>query len=119
MSTHAGKEHAMTAERFLERVVQRIRRHITEVDSIELIGSRARGDARPNSDWDILITTSNPCERRAVPGKLKRYSSRVHYSIQGRIHNTPFDPHAQVLVLWKRSVGPPPTQAAIAKVEGQ
>jgi len=38
-------------------------------DKIILFGSRARGDARPNSDFDVLVIkeSSEPRYRRSVP----------------------------------------------------
>lgn len=44
-------------------ISQLIRKHVNSVDpetEVILYGSRARGDARSDSDWDILLLTSNP-----------------------------------------------------------
>jgi len=44
-------------------IKNKIKETITNVDpNVEIIlyGSRARGDERPNSDWDILILTDYP-----------------------------------------------------------
>jgi uncharacterized protein len=53
-------------------LVRDIVRRIVETaqpDKIILFGSRARGDARPNSDFDVLVIkeSSEPRYRRSVP----------------------------------------------------
>lgn len=43
-----------------KHIIQRLLNSIHQIDpsaEIILFGSRARGDARPDSDWDILILT--------------------------------------------------------------
>lgn len=48
----------MTDELFL----QEVKRYVQEIDpqaEVWLFGSRARGDAREDSDWDFLILTDN------------------------------------------------------------
>ncbi len=45
-----------------QHISQLIRQHVNSVDpstEVILYGSRARGDARSDSDWDILLLTSN------------------------------------------------------------
>jgi uncharacterized protein len=52
----------MTKRAFLRAVKQTI----LELDpqaEVWLFGSRARGDARPDSDWDFLILTDKPVDR--------------------------------------------------------
>jgi uncharacterized protein len=45
-------------------------------EQVWLYGSRARGDARPDSDWDLFIVTPDATEERdlnpAVAGELRR-----------------------------------------------
>ncbi len=46
-------------------IIQLIRKNISMIDpkaEIILYGSRARGDDRPDSDWDILILTDYPVD---------------------------------------------------------
>ncbi|MCY0879659.1 MAG: nucleotidyltransferase domain-containing protein [Firmicutes bacterium] len=47
-----------------DRVVERIVTHFPAVERIILFGSHARGDARPDSDWDFLIIM--PSEERTI-----------------------------------------------------
>lgn len=56
----------MTDEQFL----QEVKRYVHEIDpqaEVWLFGSRARGDAREDSDWDFLVLTDLP-----VNGAFKR-----------------------------------------------
>jgi predicted nucleotidyltransferase len=52
----------------LDEIVRRLVEAI-DPDRIILFGSRARGDARPDSDVDLLIIkdTAEPVYRRAIP----------------------------------------------------
>jgi uncharacterized protein len=46
-------------------ILQRVKHNISEIDpsaKVILFGSRARGDERKDSDWDILILTSYPVD---------------------------------------------------------
>ena len=46
-----------------EIIVQKVKQSILSIDKdaeIILFGSRARGDARPDSDWDFLFLTTKP-----------------------------------------------------------
>ena len=48
-----------------EIVLARIKNRVKEIDplaDIILYGSRARGDFRPGSDWDILILVNSPAD---------------------------------------------------------
>jgi predicted nucleotidyltransferase len=58
----------MQQDQVLEQVVKRITATI-QPDRIVLFGSRARGDARSGSDYDLLVIrqSSEPRYRRAVP----------------------------------------------------
>ncbi|MBO0936303.1 nucleotidyltransferase domain-containing protein [Fibrella sp. HMF5335] len=52
----------MTDAEFL----QAVKRSVQEIDpqaEVWLFGSRARGDARPDSDWDFLMLTDKPVNR--------------------------------------------------------
>ena len=45
----------MTQAEVLQAVVTRTRQTWPEVERVLLFGSRARGDARPDSDYDLLL----------------------------------------------------------------
>ncbi len=70
----------MTDAEFL----QAVKRSVHEIDpqaEVWLFGSRARGDARPDSDWDFLVLTEKPVDR------LFKYQLRDHlYDIE--LHNS-------------------------------
>lgn len=57
-------------------VVERIVAHFPEVERIVLFGSRARGDARPDSDWDFLVVMPSTT-RRAARGIAVRRVARM------------------------------------------
>jgi len=58
----------MRTDRLLDEIVDRIRR-VLGPERIVLFGSRARGEARPDSDYDFLVITESgePRYRRAAP----------------------------------------------------
>jgi predicted nucleotidyltransferase len=56
-------------------VILRVSRELgLEVDDIILFGSRARGDFRADSDWDVLVVLSRPLERKV---ELEAYK-KIH-----------------------------------------
>ncbi len=61
----------MTDAEFL----QEVKRSVREIDpqaEIWLFGSRARGDARDDSDWDFLVLTEKPVDRN-LKNQLRDY----------------------------------------------
>ena len=52
---------------------QRIKQNVLEVDpraEVWLYGSRARGTARPDSDWDVLVLSPNATLTTAEEGRF-------------------------------------------------
>jgi predicted nucleotidyltransferase len=52
-------------KRKTQHISKMIRNYINTIDpgaDVILYGSRARGDERPDSDWDILILTNNAAD---------------------------------------------------------
>ncbi len=67
----------MTAQRLAE-ILRRIRAELAaalgdELDSVLLYGSQARGDARPDSDIDVLIIMRGPFD----PADLRRRTAPI------------------------------------------
>jgi predicted nucleotidyltransferase len=59
------QQHSLRTRNFLEQVQHVVHAVVPESDVI-LYGSRARGDARPTSDWDFLILLEDPINRSVV-----------------------------------------------------
>jgi uncharacterized protein len=57
-----------TGEQILSEIVSRLRQE-SGIEKIVLFGSRARGQARPESDYDLLVVkrSDEPRHRRAAP----------------------------------------------------
>lgn len=53
----------------LEEIVRRIVA-VADPDRIVLFGSRARGDAAPDSDWDFLVVKSGVPHRRRLAQQI-------------------------------------------------
>lgn len=61
---------------FLNKIKEQVLKE-DENASVILFGSRARGDYREDSDWDILVLTS-----KHVDGDLKRRISNEIYDVE-------------------------------------
>lgn len=68
----------MTDAEFL----QAVKRSVLEVDpqaEVWLFGSRARGDARDDSDWDFLVLTDKPAQK-ALKEQIRDNLFEVEFS---------------------------------------
>jgi len=65
-----------------ETVLNVAKENNVEIDKIILFGSRARGDYREDSDWDILIVTKERLDRRKY---LKVYSKIIDFLYENNI----------------------------------
>ena len=84
----------MTDAEFL----QAVKRSVLEIDpqaEVWLFGSRARGDARPDSDWDFLVLTPKPAN-----GTYKR-------QVRDQLYDVGFDTnHPISTIIQSRSDAP-------------
>jgi len=71
-----------------KKILARIRQTVLEIEpgaTVLLYGSRARGDARPISDWDVLVLLDGPvggARSMAVYDRLVRLSTGPDDGIQ-------------------------------------
>ena len=68
----------MTDTEFL----QEVKRSVHQIDpeaEVWLFGSRARGDARDDSDWDFLVLTDKPVDRN-LKNQLRDYFYEIELS---------------------------------------
>lgn len=66
-------------------LLQRIREAIHDIEptaQVILYGSRARGDAQPDSDWDLLVLLGGPVDHyRAAAVRHRLYSLELEADI--------------------------------------
>lgn len=55
LEKRTSKLKAMDSQVVLNKIIERAKEILPEDARLVLFGSRARGDARPDSDWDLLI----------------------------------------------------------------
>lgn len=71
----------MYDKKVLEKIINAILQVITP-DKIVLFGSRARGDARENSDYDILVIKANIKNERDMAKKLYRNMRGINAGVE-------------------------------------
>ena len=73
MEGRQSHEHPKTLQQIRRCIEEELKRAGLKVVSIYLFGSRARGQARPDSDWDFLVVVDRPLsgpERRRITGRV-------------------------------------------------
>ena len=86
-------------ERVLDTILREYRRRLEEIYGprllrLVLFGSRARGDADPDSDIDVLIVLSGPFDDWAETQRTSKVTSKVSIKFDtdiARIFATPKD----------------------------
>jgi len=53
-----------TLKKIKETILDVSKKHNVKINKVVLFGSRARGDYRESSDWDILIVTEEKLDRK-------------------------------------------------------
>jgi len=62
----------------IKRVIMDVAKEMeVEIDKIILFGSRARGDYREDSDWDILVVTKRKLDREKMISFLSKVYLRL------------------------------------------
>jgi uncharacterized protein len=64
----------------LKEITRRIR-EVSDPEQIILFGSRARGDARPDSDVDLLVIKDDVESTRAEAGRIYRALSGIPFPV--------------------------------------
>ncbi|MBO0930683.1 nucleotidyltransferase domain-containing protein [Fibrella aquatilis] len=96
----------MTDPEFL----QAVKRSVLEIDpqaEVWLFGSRARGDARPDSDWDFLVLTEKHVNwgfKSQVRDQLYEIGFRTNHIISTVIQSTTDSPFWMVTELYQNVV---------------
>lgn len=76
-------------------ILERFRVAVTEiygdrVERVVLFGSRARGDAQPDSDYDVAVFLRDMPDRMAEMNRLAGVVTDILYSGGGFIHAMPY-----------------------------
>jgi predicted nucleotidyltransferase len=62
----------------------------TQIERVVLFGSRARGDARPESDYDVVVFLSNMSDRFAELYRLADLSTDILGDTGEFVHAMPY-----------------------------
>ena len=77
--------------------IRQLKREIMPNERVILFGSQARGDARPDSDWDLLILLNKP------DGEFHDFDNYGYpFSKIGWNYNTHISPIIYTIAEWER-----------------
>ena len=85
----------MTAATLNDPILERFRAAVTEIygdrlERVVLFGSRARGDAEPDSDYDVAVFLRDMPDRFAEMNRLAEVVTDILYSDGRFIHAMPW-----------------------------
>ena len=87
----------MSDKTLLAKLEELAKQLSSSVSDVILFGSRARGDARPDSDWDLLILINKD---HLVPDDFSRYA--YPFMLLGFDHNMMVNPLMYTKNDWER-----------------
>ncbi|MDR0871872.1 MAG: nucleotidyltransferase domain-containing protein [Prevotellaceae bacterium] len=77
--------------------IQTLKRQILPDEKVYLFGSQARGDARPDSDWDLLVLLNKPKK------EFEDYDNYAYpFTEMGWKYDTYISPKVYTVSDWKR-----------------
>lgn len=85
----------MASKAFNDPILERFRAAVTEMygdwlERLVLFGSRARGDAQPDSDYDVAVFVRDMGDRIAEMDRLADLSTNILDETGEFIHATPY-----------------------------
>jgi predicted nucleotidyltransferase len=90
-----GYRFQMASKAPADPILQRFRAALNDLygdrlERVVLYGSRARGDARPDSDYDVAVFLRDMPDRFAEMKRLAEVTRDILYSVGGVIHAMPY-----------------------------
>jgi predicted nucleotidyltransferase len=85
----------MTAATLNDPILERLRAALTEIygdrlERVVLFGSRARGDAQPDSDYDVAVFLRDMPDRMPELNRLADVATDILYCEGGFVHAMPY-----------------------------